>query len=47
VQKRCEGKVCKYINERTIHSVLPQGRTGQKGGSNPYNSSANHTLGRM
>src|SRR6218665_3731797 len=36
-QKRWEGRVCNYIHERTIHSVLPQGRTVLKGGTNPPN----------
>jgi|SRR6218665_481506 len=45
VPKRWEGRVCKYMHERTIHSVRPQGRTVQKGGSNPPKPfPANHTL---
>jgi len=32
-----DGRACKYMHERTIHNVLPQGRTLQKGGSNPTN----------
>jgi len=32
------------MNARPIHNGLAQGRTVQKGGSNPPNPSANHTL---
>ena len=43
--KRWEGRVCKHMHEKTIRSVLPQGRTVLKGESNPPNPLANHTLG--
>jgi len=33
-RKRWEGRVCKYMHERSIHGVLPQNPTAQKGGSN-------------
>ena len=41
------GRVCKYMranDARAIHNALTQGRTVQKGGSNPPNPTANHTL---
>ena len=41
-KKRWKGRVCKYMHKRTIHSVLPQGRTVLNGWSNP--PPANHTL---
>src|SRR6218665_1409656 len=31
------GRVCKYMHEKAILCVLPQGQTVQKGGSNPPN----------
>jgi len=32
------------MHARAIHNFLAQGRTVQKGGSNPPNPPANHTL---
>jgi len=32
------------MHKRTNHNVLTQGRTVQKGGSNPHNPPANRTL---
>ena len=37
------GGVCEYMHARAIYNVLAQGRTVQKGGSNPQ-PLANHTL---
>jgi len=39
-----EGRVCKYMHARAIHNAVAQGRTVQKGGSNPHNPPAYHTL---
>jgi len=33
--KKVGGRVCEYMDARTIYNVLTQGRTVQKGGLNP------------
>src|SRR6218665_1641430 len=35
VQKKVGGRVCEHMHARAINNALSQGRTVQKGGSNP------------
>jgi len=41
-QKKGGGRVCEYMHARAIYNVLTQGRTVQKGGSNPQSPGKLH-----